>query len=85
MKGSVKVLSVEIDILKVDKDTVALTTGDGKQVIETVAVAYTANVKIGGCSIHGRFKFSDEFIILGEEEAKQKISELFKDFEGGKS
>ena len=76
MKGSVKVLSTEIDILKVDKDTVTLTTGDGKQVIETVAVAYTANVKVGGCFIRGSFKFHEEFIV-DEIEAKQKIRNLF--------
>lgn len=70
---------MDITILKVDKDTATLTTGDGKQVIETVAVTYTAYVKLGEyCSIHGSFKFYDELTIMDEEEAKQRIRYLFK-------
>ena len=68
---------MEITILKVDKDTMTFTTGNDEKIIETVAVIYTANVEVGGCSIRGSFKFSDEFIILDEEEAKQKIRNLF--------
>ena len=69
---------MRIDILKVDKDIVTL-TANGDEIIETatVSVAYTANVKVGECSIRGSFKFSDELIIMGEEEAKQKIRNLF--------
>ena len=78
---------MEIAILRVDKDIDTL-TANGGEIIETVtvAVAYTANVKVGGCSIHGSFKFSDELIIMDEEKAKQKIRNLFleKDSEGDK-
>ena len=72
--------SVEIDIMKVDKDTATLTTGNGERIFETTAVAYTVNVKVGGCSIRGSFEFSDnEFTILNENVVKQKIRNLFKE------
>lgn len=71
---------MRIDILKVDEDTITVTGGYGKQIVETMAVTYTADVEVGGCSIRGEFNFSDEFIVLDNDVATQRIRHLFNRF-----